>query len=99
MEVSLPLWRFTLQFARNHWYCDLVKNITISLDEKTARWVRVEAACNDMSMSRFIGEVLQQQMSHSDKYERAHQSYLGRDAQRLRSSTDSLPSREEIHRR
>src|SRR6266498_1883784 len=39
-----------------------MKNITITLDEETARWARIEAAHRDMSVSRLIGELLHQHM-------------------------------------
>ena len=35
-----------------------MKNVTITLDEETAKWTRVHAAERDMSLSRFVGEVL-----------------------------------------
>jgi hypothetical protein len=33
-------------------------NVTISMDEETARWVRVEAAKAGKSVSRYVGEML-----------------------------------------
>ena len=39
-----------------------MKNVTITLDEETARWARVEAAHRDMSVSRLIAELLQEHM-------------------------------------
>jgi hypothetical protein len=33
-------------------------NVTITMDEETARWVRVEAAKAGKSVSRWVGEVL-----------------------------------------
>lgn len=33
-------------------------NVTISMDEETARWLRVEAAKAGKSVSRFVGELL-----------------------------------------
>jgi hypothetical protein len=35
-----------------------MKNVTITLDEETARWARVEAAKAGKSLSRWIGEHL-----------------------------------------
>jgi hypothetical protein len=35
-----------------------MKNVTITLDEETARWARVEAAKAGKSLSRWIGERL-----------------------------------------
>lgn len=76
-----------------------MRNVTVSLDEETAHWARVEAACNDMSVSRFVGKVLRERMTSSEDFERAQRSYLSRTAQRLRSSDGPSPGRDEIHRR
>ncbi|HEX9277481.1 MAG TPA: DUF6364 family protein, partial [Casimicrobiaceae bacterium] len=39
-----------------------MKTLTITLDEKTAAWARVYAAKHNMSVSRLVGEILQQRM-------------------------------------
>ena len=39
-----------------------MKNVTITLDEKTAAWVRVYTARHDTSVSRIVGEMLNQRM-------------------------------------
>ena len=36
-----------------------MKNVTISMDEDTARWARIEAAKAEKSLSRWIGEKLE----------------------------------------
>lgn len=76
-----------------------MRNVTVSLDEETARWARIEAACHDMSMSRFVGQVLRERMTSSEEFERARQSYLNRGPAPLGSGDGSLPGRDEIHRR
>ena len=76
-----------------------MRNVTISLDEETALWARVEAACHDMSVSRFVGQVLREKMTSSEDFERAQRSYLSRGARRMGSGDGSLPGRDEIHRR
>jgi hypothetical protein len=37
-----------------------MKNVTISLDEETAAWARVEAAKAGKSLSRYVGDMLAQ---------------------------------------
>ena len=76
-----------------------MRNVTISLDEETARWARIESACHDMSVSRFVGKVLRERMSSSEDYERARRSYLSRGGAALGAGDSSLPGRDEIHRR
>jgi len=48
-----------------------MKNITISMEEELARWVRVKAAERDMSVSRYIREMLHRQMQQAEEYRRA----------------------------
>jgi plasmid stability protein len=48
-----------------------MKNITITLDEKTIAWVRVHAAKQEKSVSRLLGELLRQHMSDSREYTEA----------------------------
>jgi hypothetical protein len=38
-----------------------MKNVTISLDEETAAWARVEAAKAGKSLSRYVGDLLARQ--------------------------------------
>ena len=76
-----------------------MKNVTVSLDEETALWARIEAACHDMSVSRFVGQVLRKRMANSEDFERARRSCLSRGAQPLGAGETSLPGRDEIHRR
>jgi hypothetical protein len=37
-----------------------MKNVTITLDEKVARWARIKAAEKDTSVSRLVGEMLRE---------------------------------------
>lgn len=75
------------------------RNVTISLDEETARWLRVEAAKQDQSVSRFVGRVLAERRRRVEGYEAARSTFMGRPPRRLRSEGGPLPTREEVHRR
>ena len=78
----------------------LVKNVTITLDEETAAWARVHAAEQDMSLSRFVGELLRRQMRDSREYQEAMRNYLSRGAFKiLRGPAERYPTREELHDR
>jgi hypothetical protein len=73
------------------------RNVTITLDEEAARWARLEAARRDTSVSRFLGDLLKQQMQREQRYERAMRSALRR---RPFLETDGrYLSREELHER
>ena len=75
------------------------KNVTITLDEETARWVRVEAAKRDTSVSRFLGSVLAEYRERIEGYESARAAFLAREPRRLRDAATALPSREVVHER
>ena len=53
-----------------------MKNITITLDAQAAAWARVQAAEHDMSLSRFVGEMIHKEMRHSLEYEKAMRAAL-----------------------
>jgi hypothetical protein len=76
-----------------------VRNVTIALDDETARWARIEAAKRDTSVSRMVGEMLRELMTEADEYERAQRSFLDRAAMKLSEPQSPYPSREEIHAR
>ncbi len=76
-----------------------MKNITITLDAETASWVRVKAAEHNKSVSRFVGELLQQQMKQRVEYQRAMERYLSKPPYKIRESDEPLPKREELYDR
>lgn len=75
-----------------------MRNVTITLDEETARWLRIEAAEKNTSVSRLVGELLRERMTSEQGYESAMQEYLKRKPRRLRGDSP-LPTREELHDR
>jgi hypothetical protein len=76
-----------------------MKNITITLDPETAAWARKHAAENGLSVSRLIGQILQEKMDHKREYERAMKRYLSKGAFDLSGESASYPSREELYDR
>src|SRR5271157_791177 len=55
-----------------------LKNITVTLEEKVARWVKREAGRTHTSVSRFLAEILKERMLTADSYERAMRRSLAR---------------------
>ncbi len=55
-------------------------NVTVSMDEDTARWVRVEAAKAGKSVSRWLGEILAERRAGGDRYDQAARGFLERGA-------------------
>ena len=40
-----------------------LRNVTVTLEEDVAQWARIEAARQDTSVSRLLGELLKERMS------------------------------------
>ena len=74
-----------------------MKNITITLDEKTAAWVRIYAARQSKSVSRLLGEMLQQRMHELCGYDEAMRRYLAKKPVRFEWNQGQRPTREELH--
>lgn len=75
-----------------------MKNVTITLEEDVARWVRVWAAEHDTSVSRFVGDLVKGKMENEFEYRRAHRRFRERGAKRLKES-GIYPLRDELYER
>jgi len=75
----------------------MMKNVTVTLDEETARWARVEAAERDTSVSSFLRELLQERMRGQSSYRDAMERYLARPAVKLGGGQQL--TREDLHDR
>lgn len=75
------------------------KNVTITLDEETALWARVEAARQDTSVSRFVGEVLRERMQEASAYAAARERFEAQGPYLTPVADRRLPSRDELHER
>jgi plasmid stability protein len=76
-----------------------MKNVTITLDERTAAWVRVYAARHDKSVSRLVGEMLQQRMGELHEYDQAMRAFLAKPPVKLKRPGTRYPKREELYDR
>ncbi len=74
-----------------------LRNVTITLEEPVARWARLEAARQDISVSRLLGEFLKERMIEKEGYQRAMRRALVR--QPFLSTDGRYLSREEAHDR
>lgn len=52
-----------------------MKNVTITVEDATLEWVRIEAARRNTSVSRLVGEMLTDKMQHDDAYTRAQRDW------------------------
>lgn len=75
-----------------------MKNVTITLDEKVARWARVSAAERNISVSRFLSQLLEEKMRDESGYEMAMAQFLSLPPRPLKKKGD-YPSRKELHDR
>lgn len=76
-----------------------MKNLTITLDDEIANWVRIYAAQHDMSVSRLVGEVLTRRMRAVSEYDRAKCAWLARSPSQLSGPRKAYPCRDELHDR
>ena len=76
-----------------------MKNVTITLDEETARWARVWAAHRNTSVSKLLGGLLAEKMRQENGYEIAKNRFLSKPARSLREDQRPYPDRESLHDR
>ena len=74
-----------------------MKNVTITLEEKTAAWIKVYAAERNMSVSRVVGELLTTRMREIDEYDRAKRSFLSKKPEQFDGSP--YPTRDDLYDR
>ena len=76
-----------------------MKNVTISLDEETAAWARIYAAKKNISLSRYVGELLHDSMRESREYEESMRRFLAEKTVKLESLGGRYPTRDDTHDR
>ncbi|HUG72079.1 MAG TPA: ribbon-helix-helix protein, CopG family [Steroidobacteraceae bacterium] len=79
-----------------------LKNVTITLDERTLEWIKEAAAEQGKSVSRFMSDMARQQLPRAHEYEAAMHRFIARArAQKvpLREPGEKLPTRDEIYDR
>lgn len=76
-----------------------MRNITITVDEETAHWARLEAARQDVSVSRLLRDLLRERVHEAAAYELAERDFLAQEPRQMRSRGQKYPAREELHDR
>jgi hypothetical protein len=77
-----------------------MRNVTITLDEEIAAWARVHAAQRNVSLSRFVGELLAQHLREAREYDAAMRRYLAKAPfKALKGRSERYPPRDELHDR
>ena len=77
----------------------VVRNLTIVLDERTAAWLRIQAAKQNLSVSRFVGQMLEQRMTGALAYDEAMRRFLNEAPLEFRWVGGRRPAREDLHDR
>jgi hypothetical protein len=73
------------------------RNVTVSLAEEVALWARLEAARRDTSVSRLLGDILEERMARENRYDQARSSALARLP--FLATDGCYLSREQVHER
>ena len=76
-----------------------MKNITVTLPEDVARWLRIRAAESDRSVSKWLAGLLEGMKRQEDAYDAAMQRFLARTPRQLTWVDGRKPTREELHDR
>ena len=76
-----------------------MRNVTITLPEDVARWLRVRAAEDDLSVSGWIAGLLGRMRREEDEYELAMRCALAREPATLVWPEGRRPTREELYDR
>lgn len=74
-----------------------LRNITVTLEDRVARWARLEAARRETSVSRLLGTVLKERMLEESEYDNAMHRALSR--RPFMKSDGRYLTREEAHER
>ena len=76
-----------------------MKNVTMTVDEDMAGWVRVWAAEHDTSLSRILGDELRRKMELEQNYSRAQRRFLSKSPRELKPPGTSYPNWKELYER
>ena len=74
-----------------------MKNFTITVEERVARWARIWAARHGGSVSPLVGELLKEKMEQG--YRAAMKRDLAREPTPLKPAGKPYPAREGLHDR
>jgi hypothetical protein len=74
-------------------------NLTITVNPRALAWARVEAAKRDMSLSRYVGEMLHDKMRHSVEYQKAMSEALAQKPLTRDGAWKPYPKRDELYDR
>ncbi|MDE0047597.1 MAG: hypothetical protein OXU19_17345 [bacterium] len=77
----------------------VMKNFTVTLSEDVAAWLRVWAAEDGLSVSRWLARLLEGMRRGEDEYDPAMERYLASKPRKLDWVDGRKPTRDELHDR
>ena len=76
-----------------------LRNITLTLDQPTAAWLRLQAAKLGVSVSRLMGDFIHERMGETQAYGEAMRQFLSVKPFKFQSVCGAPPTRQELHER
>lgn len=76
-----------------------MKNVTVTLPEDTALWLRVRAAEANRSVSGWLADTVEEMRRREDRYEVAMVRALARKPRKMTWVDGRKPTRDELHDR
>ena len=77
----------------------MLKNLTITVEEETLRWARRQAAEKDTSVSKLVGQMLEDQMRRTTKYWEAYEKWKQIDPVSIPGLAENRLTREQANER
>ena len=78
---------------------NVMKNVTITLSEDLVRWLRIKAAKDGRSVSRWLAELPERVQRREDQYDAAMKRYLAMKPRKIDWPNDRRPTRDELYDR
>jgi len=76
-----------------------LNNVTVTVDDRTLERAKVEATARNLSLSRFVGEILHDYFRGEDRYEIAMREALAEKPLDLKGPWKPYPKRDELYDR
>lgn len=80
-------------------YTSAMRNVTVTLPEDTALWLRVRAAQANRSVSSWLAGLIEGEKRRADEYEIAMERALARKPRHFEWVDGRRPTRDELHDR
>jgi hypothetical protein len=75
----------------------VLRNLTITVDEKALKWVRRQAAEEELSLSKFVARIIEHEMKKTDDYWKAFEDW--KKIEPIPLDAKNRMTREEVHER